>query len=98
MEVLTTEEFDKWFYSLTLKERTQVDARIAKIEKYGHFSDWRNLGDGVAELKWKNGRRIYFSKVGKQVLLLLNGGFKNAQKKDIKKAKHILRRHADDET
>lgn len=98
MEVLTTEDFDSWYQGLTLKDRGQIDARIARIEKFEHFGDFKYLGDGVAELRWRSGRRIYFAKVGDKIILLLNGGLKNAQQKDIKKAKRILKRYAEDET
>ena len=96
MEVLTTEDFDHWYQGLAPREKGQVDARIARIEEFGHFGDWKFLGDGVAELRWKSGRRIYFAKVGDKIILLLNGGYKNAQQKDISKAKRILRRYANE--
>jgi len=95
MEVLTTEDFDQWYQNQMNKDRVQIDARIARIEEFNHLGDWKYLDDGIAELRWKGGRRVYFSKVGNRILLLLNGGLKNAQKKDIKKARGILRRYAD---
>ena len=61
MEVIATKEFDKWYFHISYKERMLVDARISKIEQFEHFGDWKYLGDGVVELRWKNGRRIYFT-------------------------------------
>ena len=62
-----------------------MDARIARIEENNHLGDWKYIGDGLAELRWKNGRRVYFTKLKDKIILLLIGGYKNAQKKTLKK-------------
>ena len=49
-----------------------------------------NRGGGLTEIKWKNGRRVYFSVIGNKVILLLIGGYKNAQNKEIKKQEFSL--------
>ena len=95
MKVLKTSEFGEWHEELHLRVRAQVDARIARIEKFDHFGNWKYLGDGLAELKWKSGLRVYFSRVGNKIILLVQGGTKHGQKKDIKKAKNILQKYAD---
>lgn len=87
-------EFDDWFERLNLKDRAQINSRIQRIQDHSHFGDTKNLGGGLAELRWKNGRRIYFFKVEPTLILLLNGGLKNAQKKDIEKARFLLQRYA----
>ncbi len=46
--------------------------------------------DGIIELKWKSGLRIYTARIGKVVIIVLAGGTKNGQSKDIKKAKKLL--------
>jgi len=89
-----TPEFNEWFEDLKLKDQLQIDSRIQRIRDHSHFGDAKNLGDGLAELRWKNGRRVYFSKTGPIIILLLNGGLKNAQKKDIQKARILLERYA----
>lgn len=89
-----TPEFNEWFEDLNLKDQLQIDSRIQRIRDHGHFGDTKNLGDGLAELRWKNGRRVYFVKTGSVIILLLNGGLKNAQKKDIQKARILLQRYA----
>jgi putative addiction module killer protein len=98
MRVKRTDEFEEWLDSLTIKEQAQVDARLQRIEEYGHFGDAKDLGEGLAELRWPNGRRVYFTRVvddrGKLVLVLL-GGLKNAQKKDIQQARLLVRKYAD---
>ena len=86
-------DFGEWFASLNLKDQLQIDARVQRIRDYGHFGDVKNLGHGLAELRWKNGRRVYFCRIDKVVILLLNGGLKNAQKKDIQKAQILLERY-----
>jgi putative addiction module killer protein len=74
---------------------------LLRIQEFGHFGDARYLGDGLAELRWKSGIRVYFSRItdqqGKAVLLLL-GGTKHGQEKDIAKARVLLRRYAVEES
>ena len=94
LRIERTPEFMDWFETLNLKDQLQIDSRIQRIRDHAHFGDAKNLGEGLAELRWKNGRRIYFSKTGPVVILILNGGLKNAQKKDIQKARILLERYA----
>lgn len=98
INVEQTPEFITWFSSLSIKEKLQIDSRIQRIRDHSHFGDVKNLGDGLAELRWKNGKRIYFTKTGTTVILLLNGGLKNAQKKDIQKARILLERYAESQS
>ncbi len=95
MKIISAPEFNKWYSKLTGREQAQVDARISRIEESEYFGDWKYLGEGLAELRWKSGRRVYFTKHEGLIILLLNGGLKNAQKKDIKKARLLLRRYAE---
>jgi putative addiction module killer protein len=99
MRVKRTEEFEDWFESLTVKDQAQIDARLHRIEEHEYFGDAKDLGDGLAELRWTNGRRVYFTRAvddhGRLVLVLL-GGLKNAQKKDIKQARLLVRKYAGD--
>lgn len=91
-----TKEFQNWFDSLTLKEKLKVESRLERIQNLEYFGDAKPLGDGLAELQWKNGWRVYFVKVKAAIILLLNGGNKNAQKKDIEKARVLIQRYARD--
>jgi putative addiction module killer protein len=70
-----------------------VEARVFRIEQHEHFGDAKHLGDGLSELRWKIGVRVYFARVGNKIILLLNAEGKNAQKKDIKKARLLLERY-----
>lgn len=93
--VLETKEYKNWFKEQTLKSQAQIQARIVRIRTEGHFGIVRKLDRDLAELKWKSGRRIYFSvsrdESGKIIILLL-GGSKNTQAKDIKKARSIIQK------
>jgi putative addiction module killer protein len=71
--------------------------RILRIEQADHFGDAKDLGNGLAELRWASGRRVYFARIynkdGSLVLLIL-GGNKNGQTKDIRAARVLLQRYA----
>ncbi len=94
-KVLETKEYIKWFQALNKKEQTQIQARIALIQNDGHFGVVKKINSSLAELKWKNGRRVYFTlatdKNG-ELLILLLGGNKNTQAKDILKACRIIKK------
>ena len=94
MRLKRTPEYIEWYESQRPKEKAQIAKRLANIEEYGHFGIFKDLGDFLSELKWANGRRIYYSVMeddnGNLTLLIL-GGNKNGQNSDIKKAKKILK-------
>ena len=93
MKIQRTPEFKEWFNVQTEKSKAQIDARLKNIELYDYFGDYKSLGEKLLELRWKNGRRVYYTLIKKEeVTLILLGGFKNAQKKNIKKARQILKR------
>lgn len=86
-------EYLEWFSSQTKKNQSLVALRLARIQYDYHFGDFKYLGDELFELRWKNGRRIYYTKLIDNKIFLLIGGFKNGQKKDIKKARILLQRY-----
>ncbi len=95
MQIQRTDEFKSWFEQQTEKAKAQIDARLKNIELFDYFGDHKALGEKLLELRWKNGRRVYYSLVVRDALtLVLLGGFKNAQEKDIKKARKILERES----
>ena len=61
----------------------------------GNFGDYRALGSGVYELRvdWGPGYRVYFARSGRVVLLLLCGGDKTSQPRDIERAKAYLQNY-----
>lgn len=77
MQIIRSAEFERWLAAEPAKIQALVESRIFRIEHYDHFGDARHLGDGLAELKWKNGLRVYFARTGNRLVLLLHGGGKN---------------------
>ena len=87
-----TIEFDKWLRKLKdLKAKAKILFRIQKIEDVGHFGDCKPVGDGIRELRvdFGKGYRVYFKEKDGKIILLLIGGDKSTQQKDIAKAKGI---------
>ena len=84
-----TKEFNKWFVKQSLKIKAQVSDRADRLQEYGHMGNTKALGNNLFEFKWKDGLRVYFSFIENKIVLLLNGGNKNDQKKDIERAKKI---------
>ena len=90
-----TVEFDKQLRKLKdLRAKAKILFRIQKIENDGHFGDCEPVGDGVFELKinYAKGYRVYFSEKDGKIIILLVGGDKSTQQKDIEKAKGILKK------
>jgi putative addiction module killer protein len=91
MEIRQTETFRKW--RLRLKDdqaRAIIASRIDRLA-FGHPGDVAPVGQGISELRihYGPGFRIYFQIRGKTVILLLCGGDKNTQAKDIKMARRL---------
>ena len=80
--------FSRWLASLATDERAIIRNRLDRVEK-GNFGDCKTVGDGVFELRVhaRSGLRIYYGLDGKNIVLLLSGGDKSSQSKDIKQAK-----------
>jgi putative addiction module killer protein len=80
--------FSVWLSDLDSKTSAIVDGRIQRV-KHGLFGDCKSLGSGVFELRIKFGPgiRVYFGVEKNKIVLLLCGGDKSTQKKDIAKAK-----------
>ncbi len=91
--ISTTDEYDEWLENETLKSQLQIDKRLEKIKSEGHFGHINdNLGERLSELKFNDGRRIYYVIIPIAKVILLLGGNKNGQDKAIKRAKSILRK------
>lgn len=87
-----THEFDKWFRKLKdLKAKAKILFRIQKLESDEHFGDCKHVGEGIFELRinFAKGYRIYFKEMDGKIILLLVGGNKSTQSKDIEKVKTI---------
>jgi putative addiction module killer protein len=68
-----------------------IAKRIEHIKEEGHFGDHKQVRDRICELRWDNGRRIYYALIPVSQVLLLLGGNKNGQSKDINKAEKIYK-------
>jgi putative addiction module killer protein len=79
--------FDEWFEDLDSSTQARVDARLDRVA-LGNFGDYKSIGEGVFELRltFGPGYRIYYALDGLEVVLLLVGGDKKTQAKDIKTA------------
>jgi putative addiction module killer protein len=86
-EVLKTNEFDDWLSDQQPKIRTLVLSRLDLVSM-GHFGNHKRF-EGLIELKWLNGTRVYTFMWGSAVVVALYGGNKNGQNRDIQKAKKI---------
>ncbi len=89
-EVRATAEFKVWLRNLQPKHESQVRKRLTMIELSGSLGDFKNLGRGLFELRWRNGTRVYFARVDEKKILVLLGGLKNDQKRQIQKARRML--------
>jgi putative addiction module killer protein len=92
-DILQTETFAKW--RSKLKDdvaRAAIALRIARLE-LGQIGDAKPVGDGVSELRihYGPGYRIYFHRRGQTIIVLLCGGNKTTQAKDIQKAKLLAK-------
>jgi len=90
---LRTPEFDEWLTRLRDQVgKARILARIRSAEA-GNFGDCESVGDGISEMRIHvgPGYRVYYCRRGEVVYLLLCGGDKSSQKKDIREAKRILR-------
>lgn len=87
-----TQEFDKWLKKLKdLRAKARILYRIQKLENNKHFGNCKPVGNGISELKinYAKGYRIYFKEKEGKIILLLIGGDKSTQQRDIEKAKKI---------
>ena len=90
-----TIEFDKQLRKLKdLRAKAKILFRIQKLESDGHFGDCKPVGEGIQELKinYAKGYRVYFNENDGKIIILLIGGNKSTQQRDIEKAKEILKR------
>lgn len=80
--------FAKWFEGLNTQAALKVTTYVTRMEQ-GNFSQAKSVGAGVHECRidWGPGYRIYFGKDGEKLVILLGGGTKKRQQKDIEQAK-----------
>jgi len=94
LDVLRTDEFDRWLKRLRDREaRSRILTRIARLS-FGNPGDVRPVGDGVSEMRipYGPGYRLYYTRTGSRVVVLLAGGDKSAQVRDVARAKELAAR------
>jgi len=88
VEIRKTENFAKWLEGLRdVRVRARILVRIERLSA-GNPGDVKTVGEGVSELRidYGPGYRVYYKKQGREVVILLAGGDKRTQTKDIKTA------------
>ena len=94
MIIYYTDIYNKWFRKLKDKvAKVTISRRIEMIEKHGHLGDVRFIGESVYEIRIHHGAgyRVYFHKRDYEVIILLCGGDKSNQEKDIILAKELVK-------
>lgn len=87
-EIRQTQEFLEWLDSLEdLRARVRIAARLRQVES-GNLGDWAPVQGVVSELRiaFGAGYRLYFTRRGRAFVVLLNGGDKSSQQRDIRRA------------
>jgi putative addiction module killer protein len=90
---IRSSEFDAWLSGLAdQKGKARILARIVSAT-FGNFGDCKPVGDGISEMRIHvgPGYRVYYIRTGDTVYVLLAGGDKSTQARDIKRAKDIAR-------
>jgi putative addiction module killer protein len=93
IEIRKTETFARWIDNLRdVRARARIQVRIERLA-IGHAGDTKPVGEGVSEMRidYGPGYRVYLKKQGRTVAILLAGGDKRSQIKDIKTALRLAR-------
>ena len=88
------EPYTQWFESLDTGMQARILSRLERVE-FGHYGDFKNLKCGINELRFivHKGYRIYFGEDGKTLVILLAGGDKKTQNRDIQKAREYWKEY-----
>lgn len=93
IEIRKTDLFSHWLDNLNdIRARARIQARIERLAA-GNPGDVEPVGEGVSELRinYGPGYRVYFKRRGQELIILLAGGDKSTQPKDIKTALRLAR-------
>ena len=93
MKIRESDEFKTWYVKLKDKRaKIRIDVRIKRLA-IGNPGDVEPIGEGCSEIKihYGPGYRVYFRDTGKEIIILLCGGIKSTQSRDIEQAKKIWR-------
>lgn len=93
IEIRQTKEYERWFEGLRdLNAQLRIGARIRRVS-LGNLGDVKPVGEGVLELRipYGPGYRVYLTQRGETLIILLAGGDKSSQRRDIERAKELAR-------
>ena len=93
IEVRETDVYTRWFRRLRDRQaRARIDIRIRRLS-LGNPGDVRPVGAGISELRidYGPGYRVYFVRRGRALVILLAGGDKSSQQRDIARARSLAR-------
>ena len=81
----------EWLESLDKMTKSRIQSRLTRLLE-NNFGDCKKIDNEISELRLKfgSGYRIYYTEIDNIIILLINGGDKSTQNKDIKKAREIL--------
>ncbi len=91
IEIRSTEQYSKWYRKLRDRQaQSRILIRLRRLS-LGNFGDAAPVGEGVSELRihYGPGYRVYFVRRGGRIVILLGGGEKSTQDKDIAAAKAV---------
>ena len=91
--VRLTQEFQDWLDTLKdIRAQVRIAARLRMAEA-GNLGDWKSVGGDVSEMRvdFGPGYRLYFTRRGSILIVMLAGGDKSSQARDIKRAQRILK-------
>jgi putative addiction module killer protein len=93
VEIKKTDTFAQWLDSLRdIRARARIQARIQRFAS-GNTGDIKPVGEGVSEMRidYGQGYRVYYTKRGNEIVILLAGGDKSTQNSDIKTAQYLAK-------
>ncbi|WP_104639269.1 type II toxin-antitoxin system RelE/ParE family toxin [Helicobacter bizzozeronii] len=93
-KVQISSEFEKWLKNLKdLNGKSAITRRIQNLKNNGHFGDHKHITGQIFEMRIHTGAgyRLYMAKRGEVLVILLCGGNKSTQQKDIMRAQKILK-------
>ena len=97
LELRKTDIFARWLDELRdIKARARILVRLDRLAE-GNPGDVKPVGEGVSELRIDHGPgyRVYYKKQGRTIIILLSGGDKRTQKRDIARAQRLARNLTD---
>lgn len=96
IRIEATSTFSTWFNALDDDTKGRIQDRLYRVQN-GNFGDHKSISEGVSELRlhFGSGIRIYYTHNGTRLVLLLAGGDKGTQKRDIAKAMSIAKQGGD---